>query len=251
MIRINLLPEEYRKKSRTPIKLMLTVTSAVTINALCLAWLAFLHFGVEAEIDSERAVLQTESDGLAAQVKYHKSLEAEKKLYSMREQALSDVTKNRISWTRKIDELIDICQKGVDGKRHMVWFDDLIVQQTSDPKAKSYGSLRAAGHSGSEKFDQIANFLEDVERSAFCADFTTPSAPEGTQTQVDKDLQPAVVWAFPLSLSLKSPDDRALYDSEGKLKPVTKAPPTAKTAKPATPAADGTDAAPAKTEEKK
>jgi hypothetical protein len=209
MIRINLLPDEYRKKSRTPLKLMLTVTGLVAANGLALAWLAFLHFGVMAEIESERNVMQTESDGLAAQIKYHKSLESEKKIYSMREAALGDVTSNRISWTRKIDELIDIVNKGVQGDRHMVWFDDLVVQQTSDPRTKSYGSLRAGGHSGSDNFAQVANFLEDVERSTFITDFMPPAPPEGSQQQTDKELQPAVVWGFPLQLNLKSPEERS------------------------------------------
>ncbi|MCC6406540.1 MAG: hypothetical protein IT453_05210 [Planctomycetes bacterium] len=209
MIRINLLPDEYRKKSRTPLKLMLAVTGLVAANGLALAWLAFLHFGVMAEIDSEKAVMQTESEGLAAQIKYHKSLEQEKKIYSLREQALADVTSNRISWTRKVDELIDVVNKGVQGDRHMVWFDDLIVQQTADARSKSYGSLRAGGHSGSERFDQIANFLEDIEQSSFISDFLPPAPPEGTQQQTDKELQPAIVWSFPLQLNLKSPEERS------------------------------------------
>lgn len=209
MIRINLLPDEYRRKSRTPLKLMLTVTGLVAVNGLALAWLAFLHFGVMAEIESERSVLQTESEGLVAQVKYHKSLESEKKIYSLREQALADVTANRISWTRKVDELIDVVNKGVQNDRHMVWFDDLIVQQTTDSRTKSYGSLRASGHSGSERFDQIANFLDDVEQSNFSSDFMRPAPPEGSQQQTDKDLQPAVVWGFPLQLNLKSPEERS------------------------------------------
>ncbi|MCK6448828.1 MAG: hypothetical protein L6Q99_20730 [Planctomycetes bacterium] len=214
MIRINLLPDEYRKKSRTPLKLMLTVTGLVAVNGLALAWLAFLHFGVQAEIESERAVLQTESEGLAAQIKYHKSLESEKKIYSLREQALSDVTQNRISWTRKVDELIDVVNQGIENDRHMVWFDDLIVQQTADTRTKSYGSLRAGGHSGSERFDQIANFLDDIEHSSFLSDFNRPAPPEGSQQQTDEDLRPSVVWSFPLQLTLKSPEERS-----GKAKP--------------------------------
>jgi hypothetical protein len=40
------------------------------------------------------------------------------------------------------------------------------------------------------------------------SDFQPPAPPEGTQTLEDKTLVPPVVWAFPLSLSLKSPDER-------------------------------------------
>lgn len=231
MIRINLLPDEYRRKNRTPIKLMLAVVAAAILNAGLLTWLAFLHFGVAAEVESERAVLQTEIDGLNPQIKYHKSLEAEKKLYSMRESTLGDITKNRISWTRKIDELIDVVNRGDQGKRHLVWLDDLTVQQTADARAKNYGSVRAAGHSGSDNFAQVANFLEDVEESNFIEDFEKPSPPEGTATLVDKDLIPPVVWAFPMTLSLRAPEDRGKKDPKdpkADVKPTAPAPAGAK-----------------------
>ena len=60
MIRINLLPEEYRKKARTPVKLLLSVAGAVTLNAGLLAWWGWAAFGVQSEIESEKAVLAAE-----------------------------------------------------------------------------------------------------------------------------------------------------------------------------------------------
>ena len=50
MIRINLLPEEYRKKARTPFKMMLAVSGAVAINATALAYWAWMTFGITAEL---------------------------------------------------------------------------------------------------------------------------------------------------------------------------------------------------------
>jgi Tfp pilus assembly protein PilN len=100
MIRINLLPEEYRRKSRTPVKLMLTLAGVVGVNAGVLAWWGFLAFGIQAEIESERAVLQTEADGLAPQVSFHKSLESERSRFASRESALASITKSRVGWTR-------------------------------------------------------------------------------------------------------------------------------------------------------
>ena len=209
MIRINLLPEEYRKKARTPIKLLLGVTAAAAINAGLLAWWGWSYFGVQAEIESERSVLQLEMDGLTPQVNYFHSLVAESKQYKSREQTLASITKSRISWTRKLDELIDVINRGGDGQRHLIWLDDLSVSQTGDDgKSKNFGSLTASGHSGSDKFAQVANFLEDLESSAFIGDFQPPAPPEGTQTLQDETLVPPVVWAFPLSLSLKSPEER-------------------------------------------
>lgn len=208
MIRINLLPEEYRKKSRTPIKLMIGLTAAVAVNTGLLSYLGWLTFGVAKEIDSEKSTLQVEMDGLSPQVAYHRNLEKESKEYESRERTLSSITRSRIVWTRKLDELIDVVNRGDEGQRHLVWMDDLTVAQTLNPRGDQWGSVRASGHSGSDKFAQVANFLEDLEDSTFVEDFYKPAPPEGTQTVVDEDLVPPVVWAFPLSLSLRSPDER-------------------------------------------
>ncbi len=208
MITINLLPGEYRRHTRTPVKLMIGFTSAVTVNSLGVAWLAWLYFGAVAEVESEKSVLQLELDGLRPQVQYHKALDGERQKFHARETALATITKSRVSWTRKVDELIDVVNRGGEGARHFVWMDDLTVDQRVDARTGTHGTLRASGHSGSDNFAQVANFLEDLENSPFVQDFTPPAPPEGTQTLVDKELVPSVVWAFPLSLELKSPEDR-------------------------------------------
>jgi Tfp pilus assembly protein PilN len=209
MIRINLLPEEYRKKAGTPIKMLVAIAGLVAVNAALLSWWGWTVFGIHAKVDSEKATLQLEMDGLAPQVTYYHSLETESKQYKSREKTLASITADRISWTRKLDELIDVANAGGDGSRHLVWLDDLNVTQATDANSKNFGSVRAAGHSGSDKFAQVANFLEDLETSAFIDDFDRPAPPEGTQTLVDETLVPPVAWAFPLSLSLKGPEDRA------------------------------------------
>jgi hypothetical protein len=216
MIRINLLPEEYRKKARTPVKLLLAVAAAVTINGGLLAWWGWAAFGVASEIESEKSVLQLEMDGLTPQVTYYQSLEAESKQHKSRETTLTSITKSRISWTRKLDELVDVVNRGGDGQRHLIWLDDLQVAQTNETSTKTYGAVRANGHSGSDKFAQVANFLEDLEGSPFISDFQPPAPPEGTQTLVDETLMPPVAWSFPLSLSLKSPEERAAADEKPK-----------------------------------
>ncbi|MBL8862689.1 MAG: hypothetical protein JNK02_11840 [Planctomycetes bacterium] len=222
MIRINLLPEEYRKKARTPFKLVLALVAAVTVNAGLATWWAWQKIGVQAEIESEAASLQTEMDGLTPQVNYHTSLQSESKQYKSREDTLAGITASRISWTKKLDELIDVVNRGQNGQRHLVWFDDLQVTQSTDPKAKVPGSVRAAGHSGSDKFAHVANFLEDLEGSTFIADFQPPAPPEGSQTNVDTTLMPPVAWSFPMSLTLKSTEERLGKPAAEAKKPAAK-----------------------------
>ena len=208
MITINLLPEEFRRKARTPVKLLLGMAAAVAITGLLGAWWAWLAFGVKAEVVSQQTVLQTELDGLEPQVAYHKALEIEKTRYTQRETALAQITQNRINWTKKVDQLIDVVHRGGEGDRHYVWLDNLTVEQHSAAQANSWGRFQASGHSGSDNFAQVANFLEDVEGSEFVADFFPPAPPEGTQKAKDIELIPAEVWAFPLALDLRSPEER-------------------------------------------
>jgi len=203
MIRINLLPEEYRRKSNTPVRVLAAVCAGVSVNALVAAWYGWLAFGVGAELESEAAVLKTELDGLAPQVSYFRSLDAEKRRFAGREETLQGITQTRINWTAKIDQLVTIVNNGGEGQRHFVWLDDLNIQQSADARAKSAGSLRAQGHSGSEHFSQVANFLDDIEDPTFLKEFLPPAPPEGTQAQVDRELEPSVVWNFPLKLELK------------------------------------------------
>lgn len=208
MIRINLLPEEYRRKAKTPLKLMLGVSAAVAVNTGLAAWGAWMYFGVEARINSESSVLQTEMDGLSPQVAYHRSLESESRVHKSREATLAEITKSRVSWTRKLDELIDVINRGGDGQRHLIWLDDLNVTQNGAGSRGGAGEVKAAGHSGSDRFAQVANFLEDVEASPFIEDFDPPAPPEGSESLVDEELVPSTVWAFPLSLKLKSAEER-------------------------------------------
>lgn len=220
MIRINLLPEQDRQKARTPVKLFVGMAAIVLFNAGLVMWWAWSAFGEQAEIESQKTALQLEMDGLTPQVNYFKTLEGEKKQYQSREQTLASITKSRISWTRKLDELIDVVNRGGDGQRHLVWLDDVNAVQNNDPKAKEAGSLKANAHSGSEKYAQIANFLEDLESSPFISDFRPPAPPEGSQAMVDETLVPSTAWSFPLAVTLKSAEERAaLLDPADKSKP--------------------------------
>jgi Tfp pilus assembly protein PilN len=218
MILINLLPDDYRQKQRTPVKLLLAITASVAVNASLAAYWAWTAFGVSAEVKSELAVLQDQKAGLDPQVAYHQDLEKESKLFEAREDMLKKITANRISWTRKVDELIDVVNVGGDGEKYLVWFDDLTVDQKENTRSKTYGSLKATGHSGSTNPSHVANFLDDLERSPFCEDFNKPAPPEGQQSSKDEGLMPSEVWNFPLEVALKAPELRQ-RGPDGKLLP--------------------------------
>jgi len=219
MILINLLPDEFRQKRRTPVKLLLAVTASVAINGTLAAYWAWTAFGVAAEVKSELTVLEDQKTGLDPQVAYHHDLEKESQLFEAREKTLDEITAKRISWTRKLDELIDVVNVGGDGEKYLIWFDDVQMDQKESTRSKSFGSLKATGHSGSTNPSHVANFLDDLERSPFCEDFNKPAPPEGSSSMKDEGLMPAEVWNFPLGVALKPPEERQ-RGPDGKLLPV-------------------------------
>ena len=65
--------------------------------------------------------------------------------------------------------------------------------------------------SGSEDYDQVANFLEDLEDpslSTLTGVFNRPADLQATLNAADETLIPSVTWSFPLNMSLLSPEDR-------------------------------------------
>ena len=142
------------------------------------------------------------------QVEFHHGLEAEHRQYQSRGNTLNEITSERISWTRKLDEIVDLIDRGSEASHYLVWLGNLQVSQVSDPKRDQYGNFRADGFSGSGNFANLANFLQDLEESSFANGFNSPAPPEGSQAKVDEELVPSEVWSFPVELSLKSPKER-------------------------------------------
>ena len=206
MILINLLPEAYREKSKTPIKYMAAVAASVAINGSLLAFWAWTAFGVAAEVKSELTVLKDTKAGLEPQVNYHRELEAESKIFQSREQLLDRITSSRVGWTRKLDELIELVNRGGEEK-YLVWFKDLEARVEDNARNNAFGHLKAEGHTA-ESFSQVANFLEDVSEHKFSDVFGPPRPPEGSAATTDEGLFPAKVWTFPLQVDLKSPEER-------------------------------------------
>jgi hypothetical protein len=210
MILINLLPPEYRQKRRTPVKMLLGVAACAAINASLLAYLAWTAFGVSAEIKSELSILNDSMANLKPQIEYHEALSQENKLFDSREKTLADVTIKRVSWTEKVDQLIDLIHEGgTTEQEYLIWLDGLEANTEINDRKKSYGMVKAGGSSGSENFSALATFLDDVQASPLARDFIRAANPEVPTKTIDETLVPAVVWNFPFQLDLRSPEERA------------------------------------------
>ena len=207
MIHINLLPEGHRRR-RTPVVWLFTICAIVTLDATLLAWWTWSEFGVRLAVEAELDVLCLEMKGIEPQLAHHSALERERARHARREETLREIATESISWTAKLDQLVDVVTEGDRGGRHQVWFTDLDADIRGGRRGEEGGTLRAGGVSGSERFAAVADFLADLEESPFGSEFGAPAPPEGSVSLVDSELEPSVVWSFPLQLALEAGEEK-------------------------------------------
>ena len=207
MIQINLLPLHLRKR-KTPAAWLVAVCALVALNATLLSWWTWSEFGVRLAVEAELDVLGLEMRGIQPQLAHHRALQSERARHAKREDTLRGIADESISWTEKLDQLVDVVTDGGHAERHKIWFTDLEADIASGRRGEQGGALRAGGVSGSERFADVADFLDDLEASPFGQQFSAPAPPEGSVSLVDSELEPPVVWSFPLQVSLLSEGER-------------------------------------------
>lgn len=228
MITINLLLPEYRRAQRVSIKILAATGVAVAVNASILVWCAWTWFGVRTEVLAEFQVRQDDLAALKSRVEYHKKLEEEKKSFESREETLREINAARINWTQKMDELVDVINRGGNGEKYLIWMDDLHVTQLAPSATKSkgkdvpIGSVRSSGNSGSANFGLVANFFEDVSTSSFAQGFFPPKPPQGKMSSVDTELIPSETFSFTLELGIRPQEPSKSKAGEAKKAPQTK-----------------------------
>jgi Tfp pilus assembly protein PilN len=206
-VSINLLPEEYRRRERTPVRIFAATLAASVVLAGLGAALAYVRFGKLVSTEATLARLQEDKQTLEPAVKHHAALESEVSEYDKWRQTIRDVRTSRIAWSAKLDQFIDLVSQSGDQGRYLVWFTDLAVNQTPDSRGTG-GMLEGKGVSGSDDVAKVAAFLSDLRRSDFFADFSAVSAPEGKVSETDMNLVPSAVWEFPMKVTIAPRDPK-------------------------------------------
>lgn len=226
MIRVNLLPSEYRRRDRTPLRVFATLIAAVVAVCACGFYYAETFFGELGGVDARLAEVRNELFGLQPQVKHHDSLVREKDDYSARATTIHEISKSRISWTKKVDELIDITNAGEpreeNSNGYLVWFASLNIAQNvfeSGAKKKkkgaaepdTAGTVKLQGMCASEHASSIVAFLNDLKSNdEFFKDFASIEDPSADlNEQEDQALEPAHVMNFPIAMPVLSRAARA------------------------------------------
>jgi Tfp pilus assembly protein PilN len=139
MIQINLLPEEYRKRERTSIKVFATVLGAVVVACCSLGYLGHVYFQEYSAVVSDRETHQERLKSVEPHAAHDDKLVKEIKEYEKRSQTLQQHRES----PRALDALPRSIhrsreQRGQHPERHMCWFNNLKVTDTrgkSGPQA--------------------------------------------------------------------------------------------------------------------
>jgi hypothetical protein len=212
MTKINLLPQDYRKKAATPMAVLLPTVGAITlVLVLGFGW-AWLHFAELAKVEGVRGDLEATLQSKGPSLAYVASLRDEHADFENRKSTIKEIASSRVLWTKKLDELFDIATNDDGGSQYLIWLSSLEVKPPSTGgrgKTAALGeTLTMKGHCFAEKspLQHYNSFHAAVQRGEFFHDFATIEAPQGKAVEFDDKMKPSSAWAMDLTLSMKPRD---------------------------------------------
>ena len=199
MIRINLLPEEYRRSERTSPKIFAATLLGVILVCSSFGWFGFVYLGELGNLDVEESAVSEELSSKNKQAAYHDALVKEKGEFERRSDTIQTIGGSRILWTEILDEMIDVVNNEGDTERHLAWFKSV---STRPGDGKKLGpTVTMPGWVQGDSLKKVADFHEDFEHSRFAGDISTKSAPSGVVETDGKRIPPEALffnlkWSF-------------------------------------------------------
>ena len=221
MIRINLLPQDYRKKTATPLSVLLPTVGSITVVLLLGFGWTWLHFAELAKVEGDRAELESTLLSKAPMLAYAANLKSEHADFENRRSTIKEIASSRVLWTKKLDELFDIATNDDDGSQYLIWLNTLDVK----PPAAGYSrGVKAAvgetvtlkGHCFAEKspLQHYNLFHAAVRHSDFFRDFATLDDPSGKAVEFDDKMKPTSAWAMDLTLTMKAREPKTVGSNQ-------------------------------------
>jgi Tfp pilus assembly protein PilN len=180
MIRVNLLPEEYRKVESTSLSLFLLFLIGVIVVALAFVVWVTLQFqggALSEELESHRARLAR----ITAEASVVEKLEAELAQYDMRLTTVMAIRAGRIYWSKKLDRLV----ADTPGN---IWFVSVRMRQAESirvapgaagPPGADGGFLELNCFQKTNDYKILARYRDTLmEDRIFYADFNKIRPPE-------------------------------------------------------------------------
>jgi Tfp pilus assembly protein PilN len=203
MIRINLLPEDYRRAERTSPKLFATVLASVIAVCCSFGWFGFVYFGEFGQLELKHEQITEELTGLHKRVVYHGALSKEKADYQQRASTIAQISRSRVIWTKVLDEMIDVVSNDGNVERHRAWFRSVTAK---DGGRRGGPTLTMPGWVQGSLLRTIADFHDDIERTAFFRNVVNKGKPTGDR-QTDTKRKPPDSLFFSLKMEFLPPEE--------------------------------------------
>ncbi|MBI4576456.1 MAG: hypothetical protein HY722_09365 [Planctomycetes bacterium] len=186
MIRINLLPEEYRSTDRAPWAMLGVSAIALAALAGVAVHLGYLYVVRLPGLEARRAALAAEVETLVPF-----NLEAERVHRDVqdslaRQQAILDIRAEKVFWSHKLDLLVDLVPA-------TMWLAELELKEAAPVRARGPGgpgapaapeeggTLHIVAWSKGPRVDRVARFREALlAHRGFHAGFTRISEPNSS-----------------------------------------------------------------------
>lgn len=219
--RINLLPAEYRRKERTPLKTLLPVLACITVGVAAGAFWAWLHFGELSQVRVTHSGLEDQNNQQKPQLAYLASLKGEQAEYADRANTIKEIASSHVTWTRKLDEFWDVVNESHRGERFLIWLTEMEVKR---PDARGVAQAGKGAKKpvegeritlGGLSFSNVNNEGDPLQRlnqfrdailgsEFFKTDFLEISNPAGKAVQMDDGLDPSKAWTLDLAMTMKA-----------------------------------------------
>ena len=221
MIRVNLLPQQYRKAEATPMKQFFATVGAAVIVTLAVVGYLYVDLKLLASKQQELAILKDDIKAQEVQVKVSRDMDAWLKDYIDQYEKIDKVTENRQVLSRKMDEFWELVVNPNPPDKYMVWLKGLNVA-LKPGDAKTGGTTSFAGVSAGPQMYKLFDFHEAIKTSEFYRDYMDITYPYGNRVSLTQTREPGEGWDFSFNANMKSLKDlseariKAMVESGGK-----------------------------------
>jgi len=169
MIKVNLLPPEYRVKEHTPLPMMLGILGGVVLTALSVLAFLYLRFGMLPEVVNALKNKQQTKEFYRQKAKKFDELVAEKSKLDQLATAVKKLKSSRYPWTKALDDLAWMVVRANKNKKSVKgWYEKLRFgyqkARGRTASAKPTGSIEVGLVVAGTNYEHVAVF-RDVMRS--------------------------------------------------------------------------------------
>ncbi|MBK8976488.1 MAG: hypothetical protein IPM29_11275 [Planctomycetes bacterium] len=200
MIRINLLPDEYRRSERTSPKLFAAVIGSVMAVCCSFGWFGFVYFGELGKLEVRHSEVKERLTGMTPRIKQHDALQKEKAHYAQLATTIEQISRERILWSRFLDQVVDVVNGDGDPEGPRAWLKSLRVDDGRD--AKNGPRIQMPGSVQGAEMRRVADFFDHISAAPFAEHVVNDLFPGG-KVATDLERKPETSLGFALELVLE------------------------------------------------